>query len=71
MPRECFPKIPELMKRNWPGAARIQFIKRNHGFYIGEKFKFPFWAEKFTNIALEYTKRCGIATFGGIFSKKN
>ena len=30
-----------------------------------KKFKLAFWAEKFTNIVLEYTKRCGIATFGG------
>ena len=39
MPRECFPKISELMKRNWPGAARILFIKGNHGFYNGAKPK--------------------------------
>jgi hypothetical protein len=23
IPRECFPKISELLKRNWPGAAHI------------------------------------------------
>jgi hypothetical protein len=23
--RECFARISELLKRNWPGAARIQF----------------------------------------------
>ena len=39
MPRECFPKILEFMKRNWPGAARISFIKGNHGFYNGAKPK--------------------------------
>ena len=27
------------MKRNWPGAARIWFIKGNHGFYNGAKPK--------------------------------
>ena len=32
------------------------------------KLKLTLWAEKFTNIVLEYTKRCGIATFwwGGV-----
>ena len=27
------------MKRNWPGAARIYFIKGNNEFYNGEKPK--------------------------------
>ena len=57
------------MKRNWPGAARIQFIKGNHGFYNGAKPKFfeiDFLGRKLTNIVLEYTKSCGIATFGGV-----
>ena len=36
------------------------------------KFKWTFWAQKSTNIVLEYTKRCGIAIFGGgMFSKKS
>ena len=39
MPGECFPKISELMKRNWPGAARILFIKGNHEFIMGQKLK--------------------------------
>ena len=39
MPRQCFPKISEFMKGNWPGAARIQFIRGNHGFYNGAKPK--------------------------------
>ena len=34
-------------------------------------FKSNFWPEKFTNIGLAYTKRCGIATWGGMFSKKS
>ena len=33
VPRECFSKISEFMERNWTGAARILFIKGNHGFY--------------------------------------
>ena len=37
MPRECFPKISESLKINWPGAARILFIKGNHEFYNGAK----------------------------------
>ena len=28
--------------------------------------KYHFWQENFSNIGLEYTKRCGIATFGGV-----
>ena len=34
--------------------------------------KAHFWPEIMTNIGVEYTKRCGIATFGGgdMFSKK-
>ena len=44
-------------------------------FTMGQNLKFlklTFWAEKFTKIVLEYTKRCGIATFGGgMFSKKS
>ena len=37
MPRECVPKISEFFKRNWPGAAGIEFIKGNHQFYNGAK----------------------------------
>ena len=35
--------------------------------------KSTFLAEKSTNIVLEYTERCGIATFlgGGMFSEKS
>ena len=46
-------------------------------FTVGQslkKLKCFFWAENSTNIILEYTKRCGIATFGGgggMFSKKS
>ena len=39
LPRECFPNISEFLKRNWPGAARIKFIKGNHGFYNRAKPK--------------------------------
>ena len=37
-----------------------------------KKIKLTFWAEKYTNIVLEYTKGCGIATLGrgDLFSKK-
>ena len=41
---------------------------------MGENLKILksyFWPEKSTNIGLEHTKRCGIATFGGMFSKKS
>ena len=31
-----------------------------------KKLKSNFWAEKFSNIGPEYTKRCRIATFGGV-----
>ena len=44
-------------------------------FYNGGKvknFEIPFLARKFSNTGLEYTKRCGITTFGGgMFSKKS
>ena len=33
--------------------------------------KLMFWAKKSINIVLEYTKICGIAAFGGMFSKKS
>ena len=33
-------------------------------------FKFHFWPEKYTNTGLEYTKRCGIATYGGVYFLK-
>ena len=37
-----------------------------------KKLKLNFWAKKSTNIVLEYTNRCGIATWGGgMFSKKS
>ena len=36
-----------------------------------KKLKLTFWAKKSTDIVLEYTKRCGIATFGCMFSKKS
>ena len=81
-PTECCPKISEFIKRNWPHDLRPQhnpFIfcmkecdfrhlsKRNL-----KKLKLTFWAKKSTNIVLEYTKICGIATFGGggMFSEK-
>ena len=31
-----------------------------------KSLKSHFWPGKFTNIGLEYTKRCGIAAFGGV-----
>ena len=37
----------------------------------GEILKLHFWPEKYINISPQYTKRCGIATFEGMFSKKN
>ena len=55
IPTECCPKISEFMKRNWPVATRIEFIKGNHGFYNRAKpknLKSTFWAEKFTKIVL-------------------
>ena len=48
-------------KKNWPGAAHIYFIKGNNEFYNRAKLKqnkIDYWA------VLEFTKRCGIATFG-------
>ena len=39
IPTECCPKISELMKGNWPGAARIKFIKGNNGIYNKAKPK--------------------------------
>ena len=38
IPRKYFPKISEFLKGNWPGAARISFIKINHEFYNGAKY---------------------------------
>ena len=41
----------------------------NVEFIMGENLiilKYYFWPEKLTNIGLEYAKRCGIATFGGV-----
>ena len=32
-----------------------------------KKIKSHFWPEKYINMGLQYTKRCKIATFGGIF----
>jgi hypothetical protein len=32
-----------------------------------KNLKAHFWPEKFTNIGPEYTKRCRIATFGGVY----
>ena len=37
------------MKRNWPVAAHIRFIKGDHGFYNGAKSKkiqIDFWDQK-------------------------
>ena len=36
-----------------------------------KKLKMTFWAKKSANVVLEYTIKCGIATFGGIISKKS
>jgi hypothetical protein len=39
-------------------------------FIMGEKMKIlksNFWPEKYINMGPQYTKRCRIATFGGIF----
>ena len=56
------------MKRNWPGAARIQFIKGNHGFYNGAKPKkneIDFLGRKPIHIVLENTKDAEKQHFGG------
>ena len=56
------------MKRNWTGAARIQFIKKNHEFaMVPKKLKLILRAEKSTNIDVEYAKRCRRAkkNYGG------
>jgi hypothetical protein len=40
-----------------------------HGFYNGgksENFKSNFWPENYINMGQQYTKRCRIATFGGV-----
>jgi hypothetical protein len=31
-----------------------------------KNLKLDFWPEKYINISPQYTKRCGIATFGGV-----
>jgi hypothetical protein len=41
----------------------------NNIFYIGQNsriFEIDFFGPKSANIVLKYTKRCGIATFGGV-----
>ena len=59
----------EFRKGNPFPAIFLKIIMGKLGFYNGGKLKilkFHFWPEKFTNTGLEYTKRCGIATFGGV-----
>ena len=57
------------MNRNGQVDDFLKFIKGKHRFYNGEKLKnlkSYFWPGKFTNFGPEYTKRCRIATFGGV-----
>ena len=64
---EC--KKKKSMNINWQVVDFSKAIMGKHGFYIGgklKKIKFHFWPEKSTNIGTEYTKRCRIATFGGV-----
>ena len=63
IPTECCLKLSEVMKRNWP-VANDGFTMRHNK---KNKLKLTFWAKKYTNIVLEYTKRCGISRFGGVY----
>ena len=59
----------ELRNRNSQVDDFSKFIRGKQQFYNGgkaENFEIPFWPEKFTNSCPEYTKRCRIATFGGV-----
>ena len=62
------------MKRNWPGAARVYFIKGNHRFYDGarpKKMKLIFWAEKSTNIVLEDAEEQHLGGGVGMLTEKS
>ena len=60
------------MKRNWPGAARIQFIKGNHGFYNGaraENFEINFLTREINQYGSKtYQKKQNSNILGGMFS---
>ena len=67
IPTECSTIISELMKKNIGPAPRV--VSLDHGFYNGagpKKNEINFLGQKLINIVLEYTKRCGKATFGGL-----
>ena len=47
----------------------LQSYKGKTWIYKGGKvnfFEIPFLTRKFTNTGLDYTKRCGMAIFGGV-----
>ena len=75
IPTECCLKISEFMKRNWPVAARIKFIKGNHGFYNGacsKKIEIDFLDQKiYQYCSRVYQKMRNINIWGGMFSKKS
>jgi hypothetical protein len=75
IPTECCLKISEFMKRNWPGAARILFIKGNHGFYNGAKpkiFEIYFLGRKiYKYCSWVYQKMRNSNIWGGMFSEKS
>ena len=59
----------EYLAKNCGLATILKVLMGKQGFYNGgksENFEIPFLPENFTNIGLEYTKRCKIATFGGV-----
>ena len=59
----------EYLARNCGLATILKVLMENVDFIIGENLKIlksHCWPEKSTNIGIEYTKRCGIATFGGV-----
>ena len=69
IPTECCTKISELMKKKIGPTPHVVSLEREiHEFYNGakpKKIEIDFLGQKPINIVLEYTKRCGKATFGG------
>ena len=63
------------MKRNWLGAARIWFIKGNHGFYNGakpKKIEIDFLGRKiYQYCSRVFQKIWNSNIWGGMFSKKS
>jgi hypothetical protein len=62
-----YKKKLELMNRNRQVKKFSKFIK---DFIMGgklKKLKSHFWPQKLTNNGPEYTKRCRIGTFGGVW----